>query len=100
MELAGNPFALLLLRVDQAASQGPQLLPAFAKCQLRSPTFSYGHADCSPGNGGAVGVADVEDVVYHPDRFTGFEMSEANFDLAVAVAPQTREKLIGDEGLI
>jgi hypothetical protein len=100
MELAGNPFALLLLRADQTAGQGPQILPALLKRPLRSSTFRYVHADRSPANGGAVGVADVEDVVDHPDRLTSFEMPEANFDLAVAVAQHTREKLIRDERLI
>src|SRR5215469_1892594 len=100
MELAGNPFALLLLRIDQTAGQGSQFLSALLKLQLRSPTFCYVHADRSPANGGAVGVADVEGVVDHPDRLASFEMSEANFDFAVSVSQHTREKLVGDEGPI
>src|SRR5215469_14272162 len=100
MELARNPFAFLLLSVDQSTGQGPQFLAALLKRQLRPPTFRDVHADRSPANGGAASVADVEDVVDHPDRLTSFEMSEANLNPAVAVAEDTWKKLIGDESLI
>src|SRR5215471_2969717 len=100
MELAGNPFALLLFRVDQTAGQGPQLLPALLKRQLRSSTLRYVHADRSPSDGGAAGIAHVIQVADHRDRFTGFEMSETNFSLSVSVPHHAWKKLIRDEGLI
>src|SRR5215472_15246129 len=98
MELARNPLSLVFFSINQTGRQGSQFLAALLKRQLRSPTFGDVHADRGPANSGAAGVADVEDVVYHPDRLTSFEMSKTNFNLAVAVAQHTREKLIGDEG--
>src|SRR5215469_12467327 len=100
MKFARNPFPLLFLSTDQTAGQGPQISPALLKRQFHSPALGDVNADSSPADGGVAGIVDVKDVVNHPDRFTGFEMAEANFNLAVAVAQNPGKELVGDEGLI
>src|SRR5215471_65240 len=100
MELARNPLSLVFFSINQTGRQGSQFLAALLKRQLRSPTFGDVNADRGPANSGAAGVADVKDVVDHPDRLTSFKVSEANLNLAVAIAEDTWKKLIGDERLI
>src|SRR5580698_2342241 len=100
MKLARDPFSLFFFSVDQTASQGPEFVPTLLKGAFGSPALRDIDADSRPADDGAPGVANAKDVVEHPDRFVRLDVSEANLDLALAVAFHTREKLIGEELLV
>src|SRR5262249_36257048 len=70
------------------------------KCAFRLLAFGDIDTDGSPSHTVATSVENTKDIVEHPYRFAGFEMSEASLDSTMALAQHTWEKLISNKWLV
>ena len=76
--------------------------PLFLNTQRLFGLLARGNvaAHCGEADRAVGGILDVEDVVDHPERFTGLEMAEPDFHFGTALTEHAREEFLDDEALI